>query len=197
MLDRVEREDADAVARALQGDPEAYRALVERHGGRVFRIAFRITGSEADAEDVVQETFLKTYSRLSRFQPDAGFGAWIGRIATNAAIDVLRSRRRRSRILVEGADDPEARVPEPVDAEPLPDRAAYGTELGGKVQQALDRLSEKERAAFILRHFEEHSIKEIAAALSQSESATKQALFRAVRKLRTALAPELAGRRMP
>ena len=86
--------------------------------------------------------------------------------------------------------DSESPRPEPVDREPLPDRAAYGTEIGDRVQEALALLSERERAAFVLRHFEERSIKEIAAALSQSDNATKQALFRAVRKLRAALAED-------
>ena len=188
----MDRGDADHVARALAGDPEAYKALVERHGTRVFRIAFRITGSEADAEDVVQETFWKAYDGLDRFEPGSGFGAWIGRIAANNAIDLLRARRRRARLVVV-TEEASATAEATAAPGPSPERIVQRTEMQGQVERAMEILTERERAAFVLRHFEERSIREIAAGLSQTENATKQALFRAVRKLRRALAPEAAA----
>lgn len=188
----MSRGDADHVARTLRGERGAFRTLVEGHGARVFRIAFRITGNEADAEDVVQETFLKAYDHLDRFEPDGGFGPWIGRIAANAAIDVLRTRRRRSRLVVAGADA-ESAAAGTAAPDPSPERRAQGTESLGRVERAMSLLSDRERAAFVLRHFEERSIREIATTLGQSENATKQALLRAVRKLRGALAPRAAA----
>src|SRR5687767_2672620 len=90
------RQDAEAVARARRGDTEAFRELVERHSRAVYRVAFRLTGSAADAEDVVQDAFLKAYRQLERFESRASFGTWMHRIATNCAVDLLRSRARRA-----------------------------------------------------------------------------------------------------
>src|SRR5690606_36953862 len=89
------REDAAAVALARDGDAEAFRSLVERHSRLVFRVAYRMTGNESDAEDVVQETFLKAYRQLGRFESRANFGTWVYRIAVNCAIDYMRSRPKR------------------------------------------------------------------------------------------------------
>src|SRR3990170_3199973 len=87
--------DAATVALARDGDSEAFRALVERHSRAVFRLAQRMTGSPQDAEDVVQETFLRAYKQLGRFESRANFGTWIHRIAVNCSIDLIRARPRR------------------------------------------------------------------------------------------------------
>src|ERR671933_892222 len=89
-------EAAAVLARARQGDSEAFRALVERHSRSVFRLAFRMTGNEQDAEDVVQESFLRAYKQLSKFDERASFGTWLYRIAMNCSLDLVRSRKRRS-----------------------------------------------------------------------------------------------------
>src|SRR5262244_4298156 len=88
--------DAAAVlARARQGDSEAFRALVERHSRSVFRLAFRMTGNEQDAEDVVQEAFLRAYKQLGRFESRANFGTWLYRIVANCSVDLMRARQSR------------------------------------------------------------------------------------------------------
>src|SRR5205809_6881804 len=88
--------EAPAVlARARQGDSEAFRALVERHSQSLFRLAFRMTGNEQDAEDVVQESFLRAYRQLGRFESRANFGTWIYRITANCCVDLMRSRQAR------------------------------------------------------------------------------------------------------
>ena len=84
--------DAATVALARDGDSEAFRALVDRHSRAVYRLAYRMTGTPQDAEDVVQETFLKAYRQLGRFESRANFGTWLHRIAVNCAIDLIRSR---------------------------------------------------------------------------------------------------------
>jgi RNA polymerase sigma-70 factor (ECF subfamily) len=89
--------DATAVALARSGDSDAFRALVERHSRAVYKLAHRMTGSSQDAEDVVQETFLRAYRQLSRFESRANFGTWLHRIAVNCSIDLIRSRRRTTR----------------------------------------------------------------------------------------------------
>src|SRR5258706_16323797 len=88
--------DAPAVlARARQGDSDAFRALVERHSRSAFRLAFRMTGNEEDAEDVVQESFLRAYRHLGRFQARANFSTWLYRIVANCALDLLNTRRTK------------------------------------------------------------------------------------------------------
>src|SRR5512135_1907403 len=88
-------EAAAVLARARDGDAEAFRALVERHSRSVFRLAFRMTGNEQDAEDVVQESFLRAYRQLGRFESRANFGTWIYRIAANCCVDLIRAKQAR------------------------------------------------------------------------------------------------------
>src|SRR5688572_19070296 len=87
---------AAVLARARHGDGEAFRALVEEHGRRAFQLAFRMTGNEQDAEDVVQESFLRAYRQLNRFEARANFGTWLHRIVANCAVDAIRARRART-----------------------------------------------------------------------------------------------------
>src|ERR1700733_4282810 len=88
--------DASAVlARARQGDGEAFRSLVERHSRSAFRLAYRMTGNEQDAEDVVQESFLRAYRQLGRFESRANFGTWLYRIVANCSVDLMRSKQAR------------------------------------------------------------------------------------------------------
>src|SRR5215467_9327829 len=88
-------ETAAVLARARQGDSDAFRALVERHSRAVFRLAFRMTGNEQDAEDVVQEAFLRAYKQLGRFESRANFGTWLYRIVANCSVDLMRAKQSR------------------------------------------------------------------------------------------------------
>jgi len=179
--------EAAVLARARAGDREAFRSLVERHSRAVFRVAFRLTGNEHDAEDIVQETFLKAYRELPRFDGRSAVGTWLHRIAANAAIDLLR---RRPRHLVSGQDEEAAPLVDAVPSDEAgPDRVAAGAEVRRRIRQAMDRLTALERAAFTLRHLEGHSIEEISAALGQKPAATRHSIFRAVAKMRKALNP--------
>src|SRR3954467_10186691 len=87
--------DAATVALARDGDSEAFRALVDSHSRAVYRLAYRMTGSAHEAEDVVQETFLKAYRQLNRFESRANFSTWLHRIAVNCSIDMIRARRHQ------------------------------------------------------------------------------------------------------
>jgi RNA polymerase sigma-70 factor, ECF subfamily len=184
----MEPTDAAFVIRARTGDPDAFRALVERHSRSLFALAYRMTGSESDAEDVVQESFLRAYRQLHNFNDRASFGTWVYRIAVNCSLDLVRARKRRSeRQPAEFEDeDPVAALPSP---DPGPDRMALGSELRGRVAAAMDRLSATERSAFVLRHFEGMPIEEVSRALGCQPSAAKHSVFRAVQKLRRALEP--------
>src|SRR5258705_12881077 len=106
---------AAALIRAREGDEEAFGALVQQHSRKVFQLAFRMMRNEQDAEDVVQECFLRAYRQLGRFEARADFGTWLYRIAANCAVDMMRSRQRRmsarSEVLDEAAPIPETGQP--------------------------------------------------------------------------------------
>lgn len=178
------------VARAQQGESDAFRDLVETHSERVFRLAFRMTANAHDAEDIVQETFLRAYRALSRFDARADFGTWVHRIAANCAIDLLRARKRRGEFRrVEDSGLPLEPDALPSSA-PGPEVDALRAERLRGLEIAMESLSEKERAAFVLRHFEQMPIEEIARTLKVGTGAVKQSVFRAVRKMRRELAPQ-------
>jgi len=178
--------DVATVTRARTGDAEAFRLLVEHHSQSVFRVAYRMTGNQHDADDIVQETFLRAYKQLGRFEERANFATWVHRIAVNCSLDLLRSR---GRIDKRYGGDPEAPETLAVSGDPNPDRLLLSAELREQVRAAMKQLSGNERTAFVLRHFEGMPVEEIGKALGIQVNAAKHTIFRAVRKLRTALEP--------
>jgi RNA polymerase sigma-70 factor (ECF subfamily) len=190
----IAESDAVAVERTLAGDRDAYRVLVERHSHNVFRLAYRMTGNRHDAEEVVQEAFLRGYQKLGQFAARANFGTWVYRIAANYAIDRMRQRHKEeARREAPRAEDRDEMENDPVnriqDEAPTPERLAQSIELRKQMEQALAALSEAERTAFVMRHWEGCGIDEIAEVLKSSSNATKNTVFRAVQKLRKALQP--------
>ena len=180
-------ESAAILASARQGDGDAFRVLVERHSRAVFRLAFRMTGNEQDAEDVVQESFFRAYRQLGRFESRANFGTWLYRIVANCSVDVMRARQ--SRHDQSRGESLEVVVALPASEGHGPERLAQSAEIAKQVTDALRELSALERAAFTLRHHEGRSIQEISELLGIGTSAAKHSVFRAVKKLRVALAP--------
>ena len=210
-MDAIDR--TAVLARARDGDEEAFQALVDEHSRRVFQLAFRMTGNEQDAEDVVQEGFLRAYRQLGRFESRANFGTWLYRIVANCAIDAIRARQARMRHLSQtNLTNPEnlanpanpanpanlanpVNLPNPANSlhlatsSPNPERLAASEETRRRIDEALEELSAVERAAFTLRHYEGRSIDEICRTLNLNTSAAKHSVFRAVKKLRVALEP--------
>jgi RNA polymerase sigma-70 factor (ECF subfamily) len=188
-MDRMEANDAATVALVRGGDTAAFRALVDRHSRAIFGLAYRMTGNEQDAEDVVQETFLRAYRQIHRFERRSSFKTWLYRIAVNCSTDLLRQRPRAAMATV--AEEPaDERSGQTLAAEaPSADQVVFGTEVQRKVTSVLGELSHAERAAFILRHYEGRSIDEIGRTLGLRTSATKHSIFRAVQKMRRALEP--------
>lgn len=182
------KNDAAAVRAVLAGDKEAYGALAVRHSPSLFRVAFRITGNEADAEEVVQEALLRGYSKLESFDSRAAFGTWIYRIAVHCALDRIGSAKRDARSRVSDATDPEQETVQVADGAAGPERILLSAEIAALQQECLNSLTPVERAAFVLRHMEDCSSAEIGAALSIAPNAAKQAVFRAVQKMRQRLA---------
>jgi RNA polymerase sigma-70 factor, ECF subfamily len=186
--------DAIAVERTLAGDRNAYRVLVERYSLYLYRLAYRMTGNTHDAEEVVQEAFLRAYQKLKQFAGNSNFGTWVYRIAANYAIDRIRQRNVEetrqvtpSRPTEAGPEiDPVAMVKDPSAS---PERLAASAELAAKMKQALEALTPAERTAIVMRHWEGCAIEEIAVVLNSNTNATKNTVFRAVSKLRKALEP--------
>ncbi len=177
----MEWTDQAAAAEARKGNQLAFRILVERHSRSVFRLAFRMSGNEQDAEDLVQETFLRAYRQLGRFDGRCAFGTWLYRICTNCALDLLRTRKNRR-----GASGWLEAVASP---RPGPDRLVESGQIADLLEPALAELTDMERAAFILRHYEGCDIEDIARTLGVQANAAKHSVFRAVQKLRRALEP--------
>jgi RNA polymerase sigma-70 factor, ECF subfamily len=189
----MEATDLAAVERTRAGDTAAFRVLVERYGRSVFRLAFRMTANEFDAEDVVQETFLRAYKQLDSYESRSSFSTWLYRIAANYSLDLIRSRKRHaSRRALESSEEED--VLESIKAtDPSQDRIYYSTQVKQRLEAALALLTDQERTAFLLRHFEGKSIEEIGAILDLGVSATKNSVFRAVRKVREALEPVVSS----
>ena len=182
--------DDHALIRAvLAGDKDAYGPLVARHSQSVFRVAFRITENEADAEEVVQETFLRGYRRLEDFDARANFRTWIYRIAMNCALDILSKRKSKTVVPIAEEYDGEQVTVQLADRGAGPDRLLLNHELEARRHAAMEKLTPTERVAFVLRHMEDRSTEEIATALGIAPNSAKQAVFRAVQKLRQSLAP--------
>jgi RNA polymerase sigma-70 factor, ECF subfamily len=185
---RMEKDDRAAIRAVLSGDKDAYGTLVVRHSARLFRLAFRITGNEADAEDVVQEAFLRGYQKLEGFESRSDFGTWIYRIAVRCALDKIGGSRGDENSRVGERLDPEQDEVQVADQAAGPDRLLLSGEIGALQAMAMLSLTPTERAAFVLRHMEECTSEEIAVALGIAPNTAKQAVFRAVQKLRRRLA---------
>lgn len=186
----MEASDLAVVARVKAGDHDAFRHLVERHSRSVFRLAYRLTGHEQDAEDVVQESFLRAFRELRRFQARSSFATWLYRITVNCSHDLLRRRPRAGSR--PSLDDPDLFLADSLadasaTADPL--RELASRRIDERVRLAMRELSDQERSAFVMRHFEGLSIEEIGKALDLKTSAAKHSIFRAVQKLRRVLDP--------
>jgi len=174
-----------ALDQSRDGKVEGFRMLVAEHSQKMFRLAYRMTGNEQDAEDVVQETFFRVYRQFGRFETREHLSSWLHRIASNYAIDLLRRRERWKK-----ADLDQIEQVDPLrGTEPDPDRSTWSAEVRAAVEKEMDRLTPRERVAFTLRHHEGLSIREIGEVMGLRESATKNHIFRAVHKMRAALAP--------
>lgn len=182
-------DDTALVARAKAGDGAAFSELVKQYDRRVFRMAKQITQNEEDAEDVLQETFLKAYSHLDDFQGNSKFYTWLVRIAVNEAL--MKLRRRRSDRTVP-LDDPidtgeDELLREVAVWDEDPEQKYSREELAQILDEAVQGLKPAYRTVFVLRDIEELSIEETAEALNLSISAVKSRLLRARLQLREKL----------
>jgi RNA polymerase sigma-70 factor (ECF subfamily) len=177
---------ADALIPALRaGDPGAFRDLVHLLGPRVWRIAIGMLRHEQDAREVVQETFLNVHRHLDRFRGDAPLGAWVGRIAKNAALMRLRTRRRKPETPLDDPDGGPGR--ELAHPGPGAHSAVEAAQLGERIRAAIERLPDRYREVLLLADDQELSMLEIAQALEISVPNVKTRLHRARLAVRAAL----------
>ena len=181
------------IREAQAGSRAAFDALVRQYDQAVLRLALRLTGSEQDAQDIHQEAFLKAYRYLPNFRFECSFYTWIYRIATNLCLDHLRrrkSRREDQSVVVDGQGDELDLLGNISDnrAAANPARELERKLLAEKIQQALGRLTPRERMVFELKHYQGLKLRAIGDMLQTTEETAKNTLFRATRKLRLHLA---------
>jgi RNA polymerase sigma-70 factor (ECF subfamily) len=177
-------DDAAVIAAALRGTPEACEEIVRRYERPIFGLIARMVRDEAQAEDLTQDTFLKMFRALDRYDRGMRFSSWLFRIAHNTAIDYLRQRKL---LVVRPADDPDdesdplQELPDP--AAISPERSAERAELASAVDQALDRVRPDYRAVLVLRYQEGLEYQEISEILGAPLGTVKTFLHRARRDL--------------
>ncbi|MEX2015651.1 MAG: sigma-70 family RNA polymerase sigma factor [Candidatus Hydrogenedentales bacterium] len=179
--------DEDLALALQNGQEAAFDEMVRRHQGRVFAVAFRMTGHREDALDVAQEVFLKAYRKIDAWQPSGGFVAWLLRLTTNQSIDHLRRKKRHRHERFDETFRPEGG---PAVNEPMTDDTAVrvrGGEIADRVNEALEVLSPSQRTVFVLRHYEGLPLADIAPVLGCTVGSVKVHLFRALKKLQKEL----------
>jgi RNA polymerase sigma-70 factor (ECF subfamily) len=176
------------VAAAKRGDAQAFEELVNRYEAKIFRLTMNITRNHEDAEDAMQDAFLKSYSHLKDFQEDSRFYTWLVRIAANEALMRLRKRRGNHFSIDEPVEGEEDLIPRELqDWGPSPEQRFAQTEMHEILSDAIDKLEPDFRVVFVLRDVEELSTEETAQALGISVPAVKSRLLRARLKLRQKL----------
>lgn len=191
----MDRTEALLVADLREGDTTALASIVEKYGKLAYRLAIQITKNHEDANDVMQETFLKVYESIGSFRKESAFETWLYRIIVNQALNMVKRRERRRESSISDADEIDLRFN-------LPGSSSYANsphddvekkELQKWVTQAVDSLSAKHRTVVILHEFEGLTHPQIATILNCSEGTVRSRLHYARRKLRDLLKPYVDG----
>jgi RNA polymerase sigma-70 factor (ECF subfamily) len=192
-LQRARAPEADLIRQAQAGSRAAFDALVRQYEQQVLRLAFHLTGSEQDAEDIYQEAFLKAFRYIGNFRFECSFYTWIYRIVTNLCLDQLRRRKTRREdqgIIVDHSGEEIDVLTSVSDDRSFsnPARELDRKVLGERIQAALDKLTPRERMVFELKHYQGLRLRTIGEMLNTTEETAKNTLFRATKKLRAQLA---------
>lgn len=176
------------IDRAQQGDGDAFRQLVERSNLNVYRLAYDLTGNRHDAEDVSQEVFVRAYRSLAGFRREAKWSTWLYRITVNLCLDHRDSQSRRPLEYRDNIDDDVPAKSGRTASGATPEKETEATMIQQHIELALGRLSPQERSVFVLRHYHDLPLKEIADSMHIAEGTVKSHLFRALQRLRRELA---------
>lgn len=187
----MERTEALLIADLCEGDETALAPLVEKYKRMVYRLAMQITKNHADADDVMQETFIKVYRSIRTFRKDAAFETWLYRIAVNEALNFVKRKERRRESALETAVEGEYEAATRYQAQIASDPHVHAekAELRHYVTKAVNSLPLKHRTVVILHEFEGLTHAEIASILNCSEGTVRSRLHYARKKLRTLLKP--------
>lgn len=166
--------EAERIARAREGDQEAFRQLYDDHVDRVFRLAYRMTGDEELAKDLTQDAFVRAYQRLDQFEGRSAFSTWLHTVAVSVALNAIRKRKRRWDTTT-SFDDRVETIAAP---------AETPVEVGERIHQAVDALPEGYRVVFLMHDMEGFNHREIAGSLGIAEGTSKARLSRARKRLR-------------
>jgi RNA polymerase sigma-70 factor (ECF subfamily) len=192
-------EDDDLIREAQRGDRSAFDSLVRRYDQSVLRLALHMLGNEQDAQDVHQEAFLKAYRHIGNFRFECSFYTWLYRIVTNLCLDQLRrrkSRREDPATVTDSHGDEMDLLSNISDTRAManPARELDRKRMGQSINQALSKLTPRERTVFELKHYQGLKLRTIGEMLSTTEETAKNTLFRATRKLRLNLAELREGK---
>jgi RNA polymerase sigma-70 factor (ECF subfamily) len=185
----VVTEEKELIGRLGRGEKGAFREFVEHYKKKVYYLALDMVGNHADAEDISPEVFLKVYRSFKTFNREARLGSWLYRITYNASIDHLRRKAitpepvEEKFLELSSRDDPQFRHPGDQD----PARATEKALLRLQIERALQKVSAQERAVFVLRHYEDLKLGDIAETLDISIGSVKSYLFRAIKKIQAEL----------
>ncbi len=180
--------DQELIARTLGGDGNAFGILVDRFQRKIYRVAFAIVRDETEADTITQDTFIQAYTHLARFQGRSELETWLTRIAINRSRDWLRRRKFVSLFSHDDESEGNTYIIEPVDDRPDAERQFLSHQLRAAIQRAERTLSSQQKIVFRLRHYENHSLEEIAELLGLRSGTVRAHLFRAIHKVRKELA---------
>ena len=192
-------DDFSLIRDVQRGNHAAFEKLVYAYDQGILRLALRITGSQVDAQDIYQETFLRAFRKLDGFRYECAFSTWIYRIATNLCLDHLRKKNKRNETsaMTVNADGEEYDLLDQVSDDRMssnPEQQVLGRELGAHVSRALTKLTPRERVIFELKHYQGLTLWTVSAVLNCSEATIKTTLYRATQKLRLHLAGFYLGK---
>ena len=179
----MSQSEQQTIRKAAAGDRLAFRELVLEHSHAMFRLAWGLTSDQSAADDIVQEAFIKAWRKLDTFKMQSSFHTWLHRITVNAAMDYLRKQARHK-----SHESPEVQWAQ-AGQNPEAPKHDVQIDIQTRTHAAMKRLSDTERTALMLRHFEGHSIQEISNIMDLTTNACKQTVFRAVKKMRAELRP--------
>jgi len=188
-------DESEIIGAVLQGETERYGELVSQYQLAAWKLAYSFVGDWEEAKDLSQNGFVKAYRHLRHFRGSSKFSTWLYRIIANECKDFLRRRSRQPRTVPLGAEpDPEEpALLEVADPAGGPRESAHQRELAGKLSQAIERLSMKQRSAFTLHHLSGLGLEEVSRVMGCRAGTVKTHLFRANEKLRLSMEPFLDG----
>ena len=185
----MDSEEIAIIKEAQRGSVLAFESLVRKYDRQVLQLACKMVKSPQDAEDIYQEVFIRIYRNLGRFQFRSEFSTWLYRVVINYCINYQRKFKRVKFYSLDqsvGADSARWGGDMAIDQKD-PEESVVNKELSSEIQAALERLPARQKMVFVLRHFQGHKLKEIAAMMECTEGTVKNYLFRATRKMRSLL----------